>query len=238
MVFAGSDWCRPCIQFKREILLQESFTSYASENLVLLYLDFPSQKKNKLSEEQTAHNEKLAEKYNPRGAFPAILLFDKDEKLLGKLSFRNQGPETFVEECKKLTPAAPVTENAASPVKKVVKLMGCRFEITAVANTDTIAWSAIQAGIDEITRIEKLISSWDTASQTSEVNRMAGIQPVVVDKELFGLIYRAKKISRLTNGAFDISFASMERIYSFNGEDHDLPDSANRSISEIQDRLD
>lgn len=103
IVFAGSDWCKPCIQFKRSILMSETFLSYSSEKLVVLYLDFPLKKANKLSAKQTAHNEKLAEKYNPSGAFPEILMIDSSEKILGRLSFKNQSPEEFIASCKVLT---------------------------------------------------------------------------------------------------------------------------------------
>ena len=101
--------------------------------------------------------------------------------------------------------------------KKVLKLMGTRFELIAVAKNDTIAWNGINAGISEITRIESLISSWDPKSQTSEINSQAGIEPVLVDKELFELIRRSKKISKLTNGVFDISFASLDKVWKYDG---------------------
>jgi thiamine biosynthesis lipoprotein len=107
--------------------------------------------------------------------------------------------------------------------KKVLRLMGSRFEITAIGENDTVVWEAIRAGIHEIERIEQLISSWDANSQTSAINRMAGIEAVQVDKELFDLIYRAKKISMLTDGAFDISFASMDRIWKFDGSMKAMP---------------
>lgn len=106
---------------------------------------------------------------------------------------------------------------------KVVKLMGSRFEITAIHENPQVAWDAINAGIAEITRIEKLISSWDPNSQTSEVIRQAGIQPVEVDKELFDLINRALQISRITDGAFDISYASMDKIWKFDGSMTERP---------------
>ena len=106
---------------------------------------------------------------------------------------------------------------------KEVKLMGCRFVFRVVADDEAKAWKAINAGISEITRIENLISSWDPASQTSEINRMAGLQAVSVDKELFDLIQRSLKISELTHGAFDISFASMDRIYKFDRQEQALP---------------
>ena len=107
--------------------------------------------------------------------------------------------------------------------KKVVKLMGSRFEITAVSATKALAWDAINNGIKEIERIENLISSWDQASQTSEINRNAGLKPVNVDRELYDLIFRAKKIAQLTNGSFDISFASMDRIWKFDGSMTSMP---------------
>lgn len=102
MVFAGSDWCRPCIQFKKEILGSAEFFNFADSNLVVLYLDFPARKKNKLSETQTAHNENLAGIYNPDGMFPKILLLDKNAEVLGDIKFVNQDPERFVSECKQI----------------------------------------------------------------------------------------------------------------------------------------
>jgi thiamine biosynthesis lipoprotein len=117
---------------------------------------------------------------------------------------------------------------AAQPLvtaKKALLLMGCNFELVASADQDSTAWEAINAGIKEITRIEALISSWDPQSQTSEINRMAGIRAVKVDKELYDLIYRSKKISVLTDGAFDISFASMDKVWQFDRKEQELPDS-------------
>jgi len=101
--------------------------------------------------------------------------------------------------------------------KKTVKLMGSRFDISVVANNQQEGYKYIDIAIDEITRIEKLISSWDKNSQTSEVNRNAGIKPVKVNIELFNLIERSLAISKLTDGAFDISYASMDRIWKFDG---------------------
>lgn len=120
-----------------------------------------------------------------------------------------------------LLPFSAIGQSEAT-AKKALMLMGCSFELAASAENDTIAWKAINAGIAEITRIERLISSWDPKSQTSEVNRMAGIKAVHVDKELYDLIYRAKKVSKLTGGAFDISFASMDKIWFFDQLEQEL----------------
>ncbi len=101
--------------------------------------------------------------------------------------------------------------------------MGSRFDITVVANDFTAGNQYIDTAIAEISRIEKLISSWDPASQTSEINRNAGIKPVKVDDELFQLIARAIEISKLTDGAFDISYASMDKIWKFDGSMTAMP---------------
>lgn len=101
------------------------------------------------------------------------------------------------------------------PFKRTLKLMGSRFDVTVVANDSVEGNKYIDTAVAEISRIEKLISSWDENSQTSEINRNAGIKSVKVDSELFELIERAIGISKLTDGAFDISYASMDKIWKF-----------------------
>lgn len=95
--------------------------------------------------------------------------------------------------------------------------MGSGFEFTVVAENSTEANSFIDVAVGEITRIEKLISSWDENSQTSAINKFAGIKPVKVNVELFELIERSIAISSLTDGAFDISYASIDKIWKFDG---------------------
>jgi thiamine biosynthesis lipoprotein len=113
--------------------------------------------------------------------------------------------------------------------------MGSRFEITVVAGSEQEANTHIDMAVGEIRRIESLISSWDPKSQTSEVNRQAGISPVKVDIELFALIQRSMGLSRLTDGAFDISYASMDRIWKFDGSMTEMP--APATISESVARV-
>lgn len=104
-----------------------------------------------------------------------------------------------------------------------MQLMGCNFEITVVASSKEKANNSINLAVSEITRIEKLISSWDPNSQTSLINRNAGVQPVQVDVELIELIERSVAISELTDGAFDISFASIDKVWKFDGSMKEMP---------------
>lgn len=85
MVFAGSDWCKPCMMLEKTIFETPDFQEYAAQHLVLLKVDFPRQKKNRLPETQRTHNEGLAEKYNPEGEFPCLLLLNAKGDLISKV---------------------------------------------------------------------------------------------------------------------------------------------------------
>lgn len=113
--------------------------------------------------------------------------------------------------------------SAQETFKKTLKLMGSRFDITVVAKDSMEGDKFIKLAVDEIERIESLISSWDENSQTSKINRNSGIKAVEVDLELFQLIERAIAISNLTDGAFDISYASMDKIWKFDGSMKEMP---------------
>lgn len=96
MVFAGSDWCRPCIKFKKDILESEEFANYSKGNIAVLYLDFPSKKKNKLSNEMTKKNEALAEQFNTSGTFPKIILMDEKMNKIKEVPYEGQSPDVFI----------------------------------------------------------------------------------------------------------------------------------------------
>lgn len=107
--------------------------------------------------------------------------------------------------------------------RKTIKLMGSRFDISVIEKDKPTADRYINQAINEISRIEKLISSWDKNSQTYKINSSAGIKAEKVDKELFNLIQRCLLISKITDGAFDISYASMDKIWMFDGSMTKMP---------------
>lgn len=107
--------------------------------------------------------------------------------------------------------------------KRTTMLMGSRWQITIVAGDSLRAEQNIDTVIQEVSRIEYLISDWKPASQVSQVNSNAGIKPVKVDPEVFALAARAIQLSESTGGAFDISFAAMDRIWKFDGSMDTMP---------------
>ncbi len=106
---------------------------------------------------------------------------------------------------------------------KTVNLMGSVFQITVVDIDSISAFQNINNAIAEITRIENLISEWRPETQISQVNQNAGLEPVKVDQEVFGITQKAIYFSKITQGAFDISIVSMDKIWKFDGSMEKLP---------------
>lgn len=105
------------------------------------------------------------------------------------------------------------------------RLMGNSFTLTVVAEEESFAMSCIEKAIEEIRRIEHLLTTFREDSQTNQVNASAGIAPVRVDKEVFDLIERSTRISQVTDGAFDISYGSVDKsFWNFNIHMQQLPD--------------
>lgn len=99
--FSGSDWCRNCIRLHKQLFSNEAFMKYAKQNLVLVKLDFPMRKKNKLSKEQQAYNDKMAEKYNKKGVFPLVLIF-KGEVEKGSMNTNLPGVQDYIDNLKSI----------------------------------------------------------------------------------------------------------------------------------------
>lgn len=119
--------------------------------------------------------------------------------------------------------------------KRKLSMLGSPLEITVVAQ-DTIQGNQyIDMAIAEVKRIENLISDWIPSSQISKVNQNAGIKAIKVDKEVFDLVGRAIKVSQITSGAFDISYASMDKIWKFDGSMKAMPteEAIKKSVSKI-----
>jgi thiamine biosynthesis lipoprotein len=107
--------------------------------------------------------------------------------------------------------------------KRKLILLTSPFEMTVVAKDTVEANQYIDLAIAEVKRVENLVSDWKPETQISHVNQNAGIQPVKVDDEVFQLVKRSIKISKLTDGAFDISYASMDKIWKFDGSMKEMP---------------
>jgi thiamine biosynthesis lipoprotein len=113
----------------------------------------------------------------------------------------------------------------ATIFKEGMRLMGNHFEISVVGMDEAWAHSMITKAVDEIRRIEKLLTTYDESSETNLINQLAGIAPVRVCEETFRLIERSLRISQITQGAFDISYGSVDKsLWNFDANMTGLPD--------------
>ena len=108
--------------------------------------------------------------------------------------------------------------------KKAMLLMGNNFEISIVASNEAWAFEKIDLAVQEIQRIEKLLTTYNDQSETNQINQNAGIRPVKVSPETVQLIQRSIRISEITQGAFDISYGSVDKsLWNFDTNMTSLP---------------
>lgn len=109
--------------------------------------------------------------------------------------------------------------------KKNIRLMGNQFEFTLIDENENNANETFEIAIQEIKRIETLLTTFSDTSITYKINENAGISAVSVDDEVFQLIKRCQFISKITQGAFDISYGSLDkRFWNFDLNMTSLPD--------------
>jgi thiamine biosynthesis lipoprotein len=123
----------------------------------------------------------------------------------------------------------PIAEPTAISTlhKRVLRLMGNRFEITVIHNDAVHANECIDSAVKEIQRIEKLFTTFSDDSDTNRINEAAGSHPVRVEREVVELVKRSLTISVITQGSFDITYGSIDKsLWNFDRNMTALPDPA------------
>jgi len=101
--------------------------------------------------------------------------------------------------------------------------MGTYVTVSVAAAESKEVLAAIDAAFAEVRRAERLLSEWVQESDVSRVNQQAGSGAVEVGDELFGVIRLALEISRVTDGAFDVSFAALGGLWDFKAAEPRVP---------------
>jgi thiamine biosynthesis lipoprotein len=104
------------------------------------------------------------------------------------------------------------------------EIMGTFARIVAVAKNEKIARRSIEAGFNEMKRIDSVMSDYKTDSELSKVNREAFQHAVKVTPELFAIFQKSVQYSRLSNGAFDITVGPLVDLWHKAGEINSMPD--------------
>ncbi len=121
------------------------------------------------------------------------------------------------------SPSSQVAEESSQGflLRESREIMSTTFEVTVAAGSDRSAAElrpVLEAALDEVARIEGVMSPYIADSELSRVNAAAGGEPVVVSAELFGLVERAVALCVETDGVFDISFMPLGSIWDFRTE--------------------
>ncbi len=114
MDFTGSDWCSWCIKLDSEVFSQDTFKSYAAQNLVLLKLDFPQ--RTPLSEALKKQNEELANRYGIKG-YPTIIVVDAMGQEVTRLGYTPGGPSGFIARLESQLKSTGTSQAPAAPSK-------------------------------------------------------------------------------------------------------------------------
>jgi thiamine biosynthesis lipoprotein len=95
-----------------------------------------------------------------------------------------------------------------SAVRRTRPAMGTRFEVLLRGDDEVHLAAVAESILDEVERIEQLLSRFDPRSEISRINRLAAQEPVQVDYELAALLQTCFDARRATDGAFDITATS------------------------------
>ncbi len=127
---------------------------------------------------------------------------------------------------------ALAAENHGETITRKATVMGTNLEVTFAGIDEARADKAFSVIVAEFKRIENELSEWRGDTYVIKINKNAGKAPVAVPDELFMIINAAQTISRLTDGAFDITWASMWGLWDFTPGSQKVPEA-----KEVQKRL-
>lgn len=117
--------------------------------------------------------------------------------------------------------------------KKEQAIMGTVIRVELWHENEASARQLIAAVMEEMHRIDRLMSPYKDNSSLSRINKTAASRPVKIEKELYDLIAESIRISRLTEGAFDITFASVGRLYDYRKKIHPSAEKINKNLKRI-----
>lgn len=108
-------------------------------------------------------------------------------------------------------------------ISKKIRKMGSDFELIVIQNSEIEAEKYFEMAIQEIDRIEELLSEFNPNSDTSKINLLKKDELLNISEETHRLIARANYISQLCEGDFDISTKPLKALYNFKNQNFQKP---------------
>jgi thiamine biosynthesis lipoprotein len=104
--------------------------------------------------------------------------------------------------------------------------MGTIWQISISGGDPKAAEAAANRALDEVDRLEKIMSEWLPDSEISKVNAAAGDKPVAVGPDLLAVLKASLDAARWSHGAYDISWAALRDLWDFSSKSQQKPPSA------------
>ena len=133
-----------------------------------------------------------------------------------------------------------VSSLAAAPhlYRQARQIMGTSCEVQVYDSKSSRAEGAIQASLDEMGRVDRLLSNYDPTSELSAMNRDAARAPFHASAELFGFVTACRKFYENTSGTFDPTVGSLVRLWGFFSRQPGVPGAAEISAAKATSGFD
>ncbi len=114
--------------------------------------------------------------------------------------------------------------------------MGTRIAVTLWHEDDAVVQQGIDAVLNEMQRINQHFSPWIESSELAQLNATAAKAPVVLSEEMWLLISKSMWVSQVSQGAFDITFASVGWHYDYRKEQQPSEEDLKRLLPAVNYR--
>ncbi len=119
---------------------------------------------------------------------------------------------------------APPTPASDGPlVRRERPIMGTVFQVTTYGMEEELAGPLLERALDEIARLEGVLSEWQPDSEISRINASAGGAAVAVGPDTLAVVSAGRAVSRASGGAFDLSWAALRGLYTFQPGEERVP---------------
>jgi len=112
---------------------------------------------------------------------------------------------------------------------KAERVMGCMVEIKAFSADVAECQEAVDDAFEQMRLVDKLMSTYKPESEISQLNQLAGLEPLKVSPQVMEIIRESKRYSELTDGAFDVTVGPLVELWGFKHKNWQFP-----ADSEIQ----
>jgi len=98
LLFSGSDWCKPCIELKSNVLNSTHFKQKTIEKYTFVNIDL-KRNQSDITKKEISYRERMFEQYNPNGYFPYLLVLNSNGEILKTINgYKGQTVESYTAE--------------------------------------------------------------------------------------------------------------------------------------------